>query len=87
MRTLIFGGLLATALMSVGCGGPMEQEDSSYLRSQEAPIPDCSNSPDDLRNFYSDASHTTLIGQWGCHCGGLYDWGYKSTHVEYIREC
>ncbi|WP_233582765.1 hypothetical protein [Corallococcus sp. CA053C] len=88
MRTSLIGGLLATALMSVGCGGPMEQEEAPDLATQEAPLPDCSVSPDDLRNYYRDAAHTDLIGQWGCYCGGLYNWGNKSgPYVEYIYSC
>ncbi|PTL80180.1 hypothetical protein DAT35_29675 [Vitiosangium sp. GDMCC 1.1324] len=79
---------MATALMSVGCGGPtMEQEDSSDLGSLKAPLPDCSVSPDNLRNYYSDAAHTNLIGQWGCYCGGLYNWGKSSAYIEYIYSC
>ncbi|WP_163998496.1 hypothetical protein [Pyxidicoccus caerfyrddinensis] len=87
MRTLLFGGLLATALMSVGCGGTLEQEDALDLESQKAPLPDCSSGVNDLRNSYSDAAHTSLVGQWGCWCGGLYNWGTGSQYVEYILEC
>jgi hypothetical protein len=87
MRTMLLGGLVAAALMSVGCGGTLEPEDTLDLESQKAPLPDCNNSPDNLRNYYSDATHTTLVGQWGCWCSGLYYWGTGTQYVEYIWSC
>ncbi|MFP2904388.1 hypothetical protein ACLESD_04900 [Pyxidicoccus sp. 3LFB2] len=87
MRASIFGGLLATALMAVGCGAPMEQEEESHLSSQEAPIPDCSNSPDSLINFYSDPGYTNQVGARGCYCGSWVSWGYMSTYRQNVWEC
>ena len=85
MRTFLIGGLLALA---VGCGGPMEQENEPNLATQEAPLPDCSNEPNaNLYRYYSDATHTQLIGEWGCYCGGLFVWGSRSVYSEYIQEC
>ncbi|RYZ40013.1 MAG: hypothetical protein EOO71_17685 [Myxococcaceae bacterium] len=85
MRTMIFGGLMA---MAVGCGGITEPEAEIDLTSQKAPLPDCSSIPNsDLRNYYSNAAHTELVGQWGCYCGGLYVWGKSTTFMEYIQEC
>jgi hypothetical protein len=86
MRASIFGGLLATALL-VGCGAPMEQEEESDFSTQEAPIPDCSSSPDSLNNYYSDPSYTNLIGQRGCWCGSWTSWGKTSTYSQFISEC
>ncbi|MFB1478918.1 hypothetical protein [Corallococcus sp. RDP092CA] len=88
MRSIILGGLLATALMAAGCGGPMEEEEAAELATQEAPLPDCSNVPNaDLRRYYNDAAHSQLIGEFGCYCGGLYNWGGRSVYSEYILEC
>ncbi|AKF85073.1 hypothetical protein MFUL124B02_08870 [Myxococcus fulvus 124B02] len=85
MRSFILGALLATLL---GCGGPMTQEGEPDLASQEAPLPDCSNEPNaNLYRYYSDATYTELIGEYGCYCGGLYLWGGRSVYSKYIQEC
>ncbi|MFY2563648.1 hypothetical protein ACN469_39000 [Corallococcus terminator] len=87
MRNFVVGSLLATALTAVGCGGSLEQEESPDLASQQAALPDCQSSGDDLRNYYSDASMTNLVGQFGCHCGGLYWWGVSSQHLDHLLAC
>lgn len=87
MRASIVGGLLATALMVVGCGAPMEEEEGTNLATQEAAIPDCSGSPDYLTTYYSDANYTTQIGARGCSCGWWVSWGRTSAYTQYSTEC
>ncbi|WNG44177.1 hypothetical protein F0U60_08720 [Archangium minus] len=88
MRASIIGGLLATALMAVGCGAPMEQEEEGVqLSTQEAAFPDCSGSSDSLIVYYSDASYTTEIGARGCSCGLWASWGKTSTYRQYRLDC
>lgn len=88
MRAFVFGGLLAASLVAAGCGGPVEQEESPELGTQKASLPDCSVSPDNLRNYYSDPGHTNLIGQFGCCSGGLYNWGIKSSqYIDFNASC
>ncbi|QRO00599.1 hypothetical protein JRI60_16970 [Archangium violaceum] len=87
MRASIFGGLLATALMVVGCGAPVEQEEAADLSTLESPIPDCANSPDSLYTYYSDATYTTQIGIRGCSCGWWYSSGRTSAYSLYTPEC
>ncbi|WNG33699.1 hypothetical protein F0U61_08700 [Archangium violaceum] len=87
MRASIIGGLLATALMAVGCGAPMEEEEGVQLSTQEAAIPDCSGSADSLRTYYSDASYTTKIGARGCSCGLWVSWGRTSSYHQFISDC
>ncbi|NOK15450.1 hypothetical protein [Corallococcus carmarthensis] len=87
MRASIVGGLAAMALMAVGCGAPVEQEEGPDLASQEATIPDCSGSPDSLIMYFKDASYSEQIGGRGCHCGWWESWGRTSTFQQYINEC
>ena len=87
MRASIFGGLVTMALMAVGCGAPIEQEEKSNLTTQEAPIPDCSNSPDSLVTFWSDATYSEQIGGRGCHCGWWENWGKTSSYRQNLYEC
>ncbi|MCE9670553.1 hypothetical protein LY474_22365 [Myxococcus stipitatus] len=63
----------------------MEQEEE--LTSQEAPIPDCSNSPDTLVVYYQDASFSLVIGERGCSCGSWVSWGRTSTYRENAFYC
>ena len=87
MRASIIGGLMATALMVVGCGAPMEPEESSELSTQEAPLPDCANSGDTLYTYYSDSTYTTEIGGRGCSCGYWVSWGKTSTYRQFTPGC
>lgn len=87
MRASISGGLLTMALMAVGCGAPIEQEEGPDLSTQEAPIPDCSGSPDSLVTYWSDATYTVQIGGRGCHCGWWESWGRTSAYKQYVYEC
>jgi hypothetical protein len=87
MRVSIVGGLLATALMVVGCGAPMEPEEGVELSTQEAQLPDCSASGDTLYTYYRDASYTQMIGQRGCSCGMWMSWGTTSTYRQFTPEC
>lgn len=88
MRASIFGGLLTMALMTVGCGAPIEQpQEGSEPATQEAPLPDCSNSPDSLVTYWSDASYSEQIGGRGCHCGWWESWGRTSAYRQYLYEC
>jgi hypothetical protein len=87
MRAKIFGGLLAMSMMAVGCGTPVEQEEESHLATQEAPIPDCSGSPDSLITYWKDATYSEQIGGRGCHCGWWESWGKTSPYQQNINEC
>lgn len=87
MRASIFGGLLATALLVVGCGAPTEQDEGAELSTQEAPLPDCSSSGDTLYTYYSDATYTTVIGARGCSCGWWVSWGKTSTYRQFTPDC
>jgi hypothetical protein len=86
MRVSVFGGLLVTALMVVGCGGPVEQEEGANLSTQEAPLPDCSTG-DTLTTYYSDATYTNEVGQRGCECGLWTKWGTTSTYYQFTPVC
>ncbi|MCY1040815.1 hypothetical protein OV208_05720 [Corallococcus sp. bb12-1] len=86
MRASILGGVLATALM-VGCGPAMEQEEAPDLATQEAPLPDCANSPDYLTMYFSDGSYSEQIGGRGCHCGWWESWGRTSAYRQILNEC
>ncbi|WP_375744645.1 hypothetical protein NR800_07430 [Corallococcus interemptor] len=83
MRTFLIGGLMA---MAVGCGGPLEQEEASNLATQEAPLPDCSNSATSVRTYY-DATGTTVIGERGCDCGFWINWGQISSVYDLRTSC
>ncbi|NBD07943.1 MULTISPECIES: hypothetical protein [Corallococcus] len=87
MRASIVGGLSLMALMAVGCGGPVSQEEGPDLASQEATIPDCSNSPDSLTMYFKDATYTEQIGGRGCHCGTWESWGRSSIYQQYVSDC
>ena len=85
--SILGGGLLATALMLVGCGAPLEEEEGPELATQEATIPDCSTSPDSLYTYYSDATYLIQIGARGCWCGTWNSWGGTSIYRQYTSEC
>lgn len=87
MRASIFGGLVAMALMAVGCGAPVEQEEGTDLATQEAAIPDCSGSPDTLITYWRDATYSEQIGGRGCHCGWWESWGKTSAYSQTPNEC
>jgi hypothetical protein len=88
MRASIIGGLLAAAVMMVGCGGTeLEAEAPAELGQVEA---GALNKYCGFRNysatFYSDATKTTVVGYGDCTCGSILQVTGTQTDYYTVRE-
>ena len=63
------------------------QEQGADLATQQAPIPDCSGSPDSLTTYWSDSTYSVQIGGRGCHCGSWESWGKTSVYSQFVSDC
>ncbi|WNG46919.1 hypothetical protein F0U60_24410 [Archangium minus] len=81
-------GLSLTMGLMVGCGGVADEttQESSNLETRQDAIPDCSGG-DYYTMYFSDATYTTQIGGWGCHCGAFASWGKTSNYSRISVDC
>jgi hypothetical protein len=81
------GGLLAAALLAVGCGGvDTTLDEPSHLATRKDMLPPCDGERYYRHVVYSDESYTTEIGGWTCLCGEYNGWIYGSINSPYYQE-
>ncbi|NTX08253.1 MULTISPECIES: hypothetical protein [Myxococcus] len=77
----VSGALLAVGLMLAGCGGAaVEDTEAQDLTSREDAVPNCNGIAYD-REYYSDASYSTLVGTRSCDCSNYGQWGRVTAFV------
>lgn len=75
--------MLAAGMLFAGCGGPdiVDSKDEQSLETREDEIK-CDRTFISKTYYFSDATYSKLVGEFGCDCVGALNWGVTSAFSE-----
>ncbi|NTX67731.1 hypothetical protein HUA74_44525 [Myxococcus sp. CA051A] len=82
MGKLFSGALFAAGLMFAGCGGTQADVKEENLASSEGELLVCDGAEYYRRDYYTNATYSTLAGARGCDCdANSLNWGTVTAYV------